>query len=329
MSGKPRPRLRHRVEFGAYRAVSSLLGGLPERWALAAGSGLGWLLGVVLRVRRDVVDRNLATAFADRDAAWRRALAVESYRHLGREAVMTLRLGRASADEILARTEVSGLEEVREVLARGGGALGVTGHLGNWELGGAAVAARGLPLLAVVFRQRNPLFHEELVRTRGRLGVTVIPRGLAPREVLAALRRNEPVALVADQDAGANGIFVDFLGAPASTVRGPALFSLRSGAPLFGVACLVEGGAPRSYRVHIEEIPFARSGDLEDDVRRLTQAHADFVARWVRRSPEQYFWVHKRWKTPRPKVVDGGGPAALVPRAGSSGEGGDEPPASG
>jgi KDO2-lipid IV(A) lauroyltransferase len=115
--------------------------------------------------------------------------------------------------------------------------------------------------------------------------------------VLAALRAGGAVGLAADQDAGANGVFVDFLGERASTARGPALFALRSGAPLFAVACLAVEGRPRRYRVHIEEIPCRRSGDLEADVSRLTQAHADFVARFVREAPEQYFWVHKRWKT--------------------------------
>ena len=297
MSGSAFPGLRHRIEFVGYRALAGAVEVLPEGWALHMGSLLGWLAGVVLRIRRSVVDSNLARAFPDRSASWRRRIAVESYRHLGREAVMTLRLGRASVPQVLARTEMPGIDSVHGALALGHGLLAVTGHLGNWEIAGAAAAARGLPVGGVVRRQRNRLFDEELVRSRTRLGIRTIPRSGAPRDVLGSLRNNEAVALVADQDAGGSGIFVEFLGSPASTARGPALFALRTGAPLFGVASVAVPGTPRRYQVHIEELVQERTGGLDEDIRRLTQAHADFLTRWVRRVPEQYFWVHKRWKT--------------------------------
>lgn len=275
---------------------------LPERVAHALGSTLGWLGGVVFRVRRDVVDGNLGRAFPGLSERRRARIAVASYRHLGREAVATFRASREGRDAILRRTEVRGLEPLRRAVEEGRGAIIVTGHLGNWEIGGSSIAVRGLPVDAVAFRQRNRLFDRDLVRSRRRLGMEIIRIGAAPREVLRSLHRDRVPALVADQNVRRGGVFVDFFGTPAATARGPAVFSLRSGAPLFlGVALRVgvPGGrtVPARYEVHLEEISFERSGRLDEDVRRLTAAHTAALERWVRRFPEQYFWVHKRWKT--------------------------------
>jgi len=115
--------------------------------------------------------------------------------------------------------------------------------------------------------------------------------------VLRSLRAGRVAGLVADQDARRRGLFVDFLGTPASTARGPALFALRAGAPLFLGSCVALPDQPGRYRCEVEEIRVDRTGDLDEDVRRLTAAHAAALAERVRRMPEQYFWQHKRWKT--------------------------------
>jgi KDO2-lipid IV(A) lauroyltransferase len=293
--------LSHRIEFLAFRGVLVLLRALPERWALELGATLGWLVGSVARVRRGVTDENLARAFPDRDRSWRDRVARASYRNLGREAVAMFLFAGESAERVLARTpEARGVEGMLEAVRAGRGLILVTGHLGNWEMAGGAAAARGVPLAAVSARQANRLFDDALVRSRERLGVTTIRRGNARREVLGALRAGRVVGIVADQDARERGVFVDFLGTPASTARGPALFALRSGAPVFLGLCVSVPGAPGRYRCEVEEVTFERSGDLDEDVRRLTAAHAAALAERVRREPEQYFWQHRRWRTPPP-----------------------------
>lgn len=270
---------------------------LPESLALGLGEVLGWLAGAVLRVRRRVVDANLARAFPERDTAWRRRVALGSYRHLGREAVATFRLGGATRDWVLGATDVEGLEALEAAVAEGKGALIVTGHLGNWEIGGAAVAVRGTPVDAVALVQANRLFDRDLVSARGRLGMRVIARGDARREVLRSLGAGRVAALVADQNARAGAVFVPFFGEPAATFRGPALFSLRRGAPLFLGVALRSSRRPQRYRVVLEEVSVTPTGALEDDVRRLTAAHTAALERHIRTAPEQYFWQHKRWKT--------------------------------
>lgn len=294
----------HHLEYVLFRAALAALRALPESWALGVGGALGWAAGSLLRVRRGVTDANLARAFPDRDARWRARVARGSYRNLGREAVAAFRFAGEPAARVLRRTaQFEGVERLLSAARAGRGAVLLTGHFGNWELAGAAVAARGVELAAVSTRQANRRFDDALVRARAASGVATIRRGDARREALATLRAGRLVGMVADQDAGAGGLFVDFLGAPASTTRGPALFAVRTGAPLFLGSCVAIAGAPGRYRCEVEEIRCERTGDPGEDVRRLTAAHVRALAERVARRPDQYFWQHRRWRTPPVAVL--------------------------
>jgi len=300
--------LRHSAEYALFRAATAVLLGLPEGVALRAGAALGWFAGTVLRIRRGVVSRNLRRAFPDRGASWRRRVARASYAHLGREAVAMLRMAGLDREGVMARTDVEGLEAFRAALAEGRGLVLVTGHLGSWEVGGAALSAREIPVVAVAKPMANRRFDADLIATRERLGMEVVDTGAAPKRVLRALQEGRVVALVADQNAGANGLFVPFFGEVASTHRGPALFAVRSGAPVFVGTCVALPGGRHRYRVVLERVHAPDTGDAERDVLRLTEAHTALLEEAVRRAPEQYFWQHKRWKTrPTPE------PASAAP----------------
>jgi KDO2-lipid IV(A) lauroyltransferase len=190
-----------------------------------------------------------------------------------------------------------GWDELEGALAEGNGCILVTGHYGNWEIAAATVASRGVPIAAIVRRQGNRLVDERLDQLRRRLGVETIYQGEAPSRVPRVLRGNGVVGIVGDQDARRAGIFVPFFGRPASTHRGPALFALRLGAPVFACVArrLPEAGV--RYEVAGERVPVPRTGDLEADVRALTALLAARLEAQVRRAPEQYFWFHRRWKT--------------------------------
>lgn len=295
--------LSHRLEYGGFRLFRALLQILPLTVALGFGSALGWLAGSVFRVRRRVVDDNLARAFPEASAGWRRRVAAASYRHLGRESVMTFLLAGASPGRIRDFTSMEGLEGLKAALAEGRGVVLATGHLGNWELGAAALAAHGIGVDAVVQVQRNRRFDAELREAREGLGVRVMSKQSAPRGVLASLKRGRLAALVADQNVLRAGIFVDFFGHAAATAKGPAIFALRSGAPLWaGVALRVPGPAPR-YRVVLRPVETSATGDQDEDILRFTRAHTALLEGWIREAPEQYFWQHKRWKT-RPPIPE-------------------------
>ena len=172
---------RYRLEFIAFRVFAWMIEVLPERLALGMCAGMGWLGGVVLRIRRADVDRHLAQAFPERDSTWRGRVARDSYRHFAREAAMTFRLSRMDPRDVVRRTEMEGFEEFREAVEEGAGAVVVSGHLGNWEIAGASAAARGVPMDVVAHRQKNPLFDRYLVETRARLGLNVMVKNDAFR----------------------------------------------------------------------------------------------------------------------------------------------------
>ena len=294
-----RARTRHRVEYALFRLAAGCAGLLSGRWIQGLGAAAGLLAGGVLRIRRRVTRENLERAFPERSPAWRARVARESYRHLGRTAATTFRLARLTPAEILARSRVEGWELLADPVARGEGAILVTGHIGNWEAGGGALACRGLPLDVIVRPQNNPLFDRALVRARRRLGMNVVSRDEPVHLLLRSLRKGRVVVLVADQNAHAGGLMVDFFGEPASTARGAALLSLRSGAPLVLGVALHHPAAPVPHQLVLEPVSISPSGVPARDVEALTRAHVSALERWVRRYPGQYLWQHRRWPSTR------------------------------
>lgn len=315
-----RPTLAHRVEYLLFRAAIAMGNLLGDRAAGALGAALGRLAWWPLGIRRRLVESQIRASFPEKDDAWVRRTARAAYAHLGREGIAMLRVSALDREAVVRRTEVEGMDAFLDALARGRGLVLVTGHFGNWEIGGAALAARGVPLDVIAQRQSNPLFDRDIVAARERLGLRVIDRGRAPKLALRALREGRVAAFVSDQDARRSGVFVPFFGRPASTHRGAALFALRAGVPLFlGTALRRSDG---TYRVRLEEIDVDRSGEMDDAVERLTAAFTARLEAAIREAPEQYFWHHRRWKTrpveeqasPGPGINRDGGARPAVAR---------------
>ena len=296
------PTLAHRIEYGALRGVVALLARLGLRSASAVGAGLGTLGYRPLAIRREVVERQVRAALPELSPDEVRRIAKASYAHLGRTTTETALLPLYDRERIISLfEEVEGWSIVEERLAREKGVILVTGHLGNWELGGAYLAARGLPMQAVARYMANPLFDGYLTRTRERIGMTVVHDDEAVRRVPRALRSGHAVAFLIDQGAvGLASTWVPFFGRLAKTPRGPAVFALRLGAPIvFGAAIRQPSGR---FRLSFEPIDSTPTGNIDADVERIVADYTVVLERWVRRAPEQYFWHHRRWKHQRPNT---------------------------
>jgi KDO2-lipid IV(A) lauroyltransferase len=289
------------LEYAVFRVLLAFLSALPERVADGVGAALGAVVGSVLRIRRGVVDRNLALVFPDRSPSWRRSVARASYRHLGREAVALFRMASWSEEEMRDRTTIEGVDAIDDAVAEGKGVVLLTGHLGNWEVAGAGLAARGIPLDVVGKGMANRRFEADLFAARDRIGMRVIEMSEAPRKVLRALAQGRAVAMVADQNMHRHGIFLPFFGRSAATARGPALFALRTGAPIiFGTSLRIPGRRPH-YAVRVRRLEYTTTGDLEADIQALLLAYHQRLEEAIRSAPEQYFWQHNRWKTRPPE----------------------------
>jgi Kdo2-lipid IVA lauroyltransferase/acyltransferase len=290
----------HYAEYYALRGAVGALDRLSLRRAGAIGEWLGALGYRPLGVRRAVVERQVRAAFPGLGELEVLRIARASYEHLGRTTIETALLPSYSREQVLDFVErVDGWDVVERTRARGKGILFVSGHLGNWELGGSYVAARGIPLEAVARRMQNPLFDRYVTRTRQRIGMTVIHDADAVRRVPRAMREQHAVAMLVDQGAvGLASSWVPFFGRYAKTPRGPAVFALRLQAPIV-FACALRQPSGR-YAMHFEEVPITTTGDREADIDRIVRDYTATLERFVRRAPGQYFWQHRRWKHQRP-----------------------------
>jgi KDO2-lipid IV(A) lauroyltransferase len=284
------------MEYGVFNLVTALFFVVPERAAVALARLLGWLAGSVLRIRRRAVDEHVALAFPERPRTWRNRVARASYVHLAREWMATFCLERMGRDEIISRTHMVGFDAFQAAVEESNGVVLMTGHLGNWEFCAAGFTARGVPLDAVAKNMSNVQFDAALTEARERTGMGVIEVDDAPKRVLRSLRAGRVVAMLADQNAHRSGVFVPFFGKLASTARGPAVFALRTGAPMFLGIPLRDPGWKQEYTVELRRIDFEPSGRLHEDVRALTAVHAAALEQAITEAPEQYFWQHKRWK---------------------------------
>ena len=298
------------AQYLALRGTVRALTALPWLRAGQLGAAIGRLGFRPLGIRRSVVESQLRASFPEKSDDEIIRISRASYAHLGRTAIETALLPSLTPAQILALvSEVTGWGVVEEAMRLGRGVILVTGHLGNWELGGAYLAARGIPVDAIVRHMANPMFDQYLNRTRARLGVRVVYDDQAVRQTPRALREGRLVAFLADQGVlGLASTFVPFFGRLAKTPRGPAVFALRLDAPIvFGAAIRQPDGR---YHLAFEPVPVVSTGDRERDTDDIVTRYTAALERWVRVAPEQYLWQHRRWRRqPRSDVVSGA-PAA-------------------
>ncbi len=174
----------------------------------------------------------------------------------------------------------------------------VTGHFGNWELFGAALAHEGIPIGAVVARQTNKMVDKLINSIRKRCGIEIIYQSESAFGIIKALKSGRQIALLSDQDARERGVVVKFFGKEASTPKGPALIALKTGVPI--VFCLItreSGGMNHTAKFFKPIYPPESTKSIDDTVYQLTARITKMLENAVEKEPEQYFWMHRRFKS--------------------------------
>jgi Kdo2-lipid IVA lauroyltransferase/acyltransferase len=286
-------RIKHAAEAAGFRMLTVAVRGLPRAQAIALGTGLGHF-AFDRGIRRDVAVRNVLEHLGPRSTDEARAIARESYGVMGCTFTDLLRGDLTTEDVVWNLMEKSAFQPLADVHAEGRGGVLVSGHIGNWELMVLAARRFGLPVAAVTGDQANSAVDRTVRRLRARAGVEPLSARSGLRDAVRILRSGGFVCSLMDQDARSKGIFVDFLGAPASTHVGLASLAARTGAPL--VMGVMAGGRER-YEFRVGPIVRFPEKGTEEELRHAAVTYNRWLEDEVRRAPGNYFWAHRRWKT--------------------------------
>jgi KDO2-lipid IV(A) lauroyltransferase len=295
---KPRSKAADYAVYLVVRVVVCVLQALPYDTACRAAAGLARLLYHLDRRHRRVADDNLRQAFPGRYTdAERDGLVRSVYRHFCQLLIEIVQVPRRlSARNWRDHVELVPGRLLVDSLLSGRPLLLVTGHFGNWELGGYGLGLLGFRTHAIARPLDNPYLDDFLRRFRERTGQGLLAKHGDFERMNAILAGNGVLATLGDQDAGQRGLFVDFFGRPASTHKAIALLALEHRVPLLVVG-VRKVGEPLRYQVRVEDHILPEDYDGRPDaVRALTQRFTAALERVVRAAPEQYFWLHRRWK---------------------------------
>jgi len=278
------------------KAIAWVFGRLPLPVALALGQGLGWLYGSVIRFHRRDAWEALRRSLPEKNAAERAAILSRMYRNLGMNLVETLRLAALPRERLAELLTFEGAEHLHAALARGRGVLVLSAHIGNWDLLCTLAPYFNYPTTIITKEIRNRALNELWMETRRRFGLKFAPAHHSYRQCLHALRNNEIVGFILDQNMIRDeGVFVDFFGQPACTTPGLAFMSAQSRAPVVPVFILRRKGGRHLVRVSplLEPPPDRRP----ETIREYTQRYTRIIEDVVRQYPEQWIWIHRRWRT--------------------------------
>ena len=303
--------MKYRLEYALVKALFVAVRLMPDPLVRAAGTLLGRAVYTFDRARRRIAQRNLASAFPGRTERERKAIARAAFGHFGRLLVELMKFSTLSDTMMLARVEFDGKDRARLAYAQGRGVLFFTGHFGFWELH-ALVHALALEPFSVIARPLdNPYLNTLLEHIRQRTGNPVIYRQGMIRQVMRTLQAGHGIAVLIDQHIQArDAVSVDFFERPASTTSAIAALAIRTGAPV--VPCFALPLGPGRYRMIYEHPIEPPRADSADAVHEFTQRCTDVLEMYVRRHPELWLWMHRRWRDTGPSMegVPGMFPAA-------------------
>ncbi|MDO4557871.1 MAG: lysophospholipid acyltransferase family protein [Planctomycetia bacterium] len=286
---------------------------------VAFARGLGWCCGQVLKIRHRTVTENLQTAFPDSSAEWRRQVECQSWRHLFTMVVEIAHAPRLIHDATWRNHVALSNQEMRETVRRllsDRPVLIVTGHLGNFELGGVMLGMLGFPSYTIARKIDNPYLDRFVNRFRGSTGQYILAKNGQFDRIMAVVDAGGTLSFLADHHAGPHGCKVHYFGRRASAHKVIAIFSMEHRAPIVVCGTVRQETAsghpiPMKFRMCVEAIH--EPEERTDTVRGVTQWYTDQIESMVRRYPTQYWWLHRRWR-------DEGGPRPVVAKENPEGK---------
>ena len=290
-------KISHYIEYVFVLILRFLIRCLPYKFALFLGGILGKVAYFIDKKHRNIALTNLDKAFKG-EKTKEELIKINKalFNHLCKCFIEFIMLPRFKG-RIKDIVKIEGLEHLHSAFKKGKGAIMLVPHFGNWEIAGV-VYSMLLPSRsnAIAFPQSNKLTDRLINEQMEFMGIKIIYTGNAIKTALQCLRRNEAVGFLADQDARGDGVFINFFGRPASTNKGPVVFALKTGAPILMTFMIRQKDDTHLFVIEPEVI-MEKTGDYNKDILVNTQKWNDILEKYVRKYPEQWFWVHRRWKT--------------------------------
>jgi KDO2-lipid IV(A) lauroyltransferase len=293
--------MRQRLEYALAWLIIKPLSLLPRSLSRAAGISLGWLV-YLLHVRlRHVGMRNLALAFPEKKRGERARILRAEFTSLGRQLAEVCQFPRYTQENVSQVVVYDGFENYERALARGKGILFLTAHFGGWELSAFVHSLHGHPMHVVVRPLDNVHLDRMIQRYRSMHGNTTVGKDNFVRGLLGAMKAGEVVGILMDTNmTPPQGVFVNFFGISACTASGLARIALRTDAAVIP-GFTIWDPVLRKYRLRFDPpVRLVRTGNDEEDIVTNTQLFTKIIEDYVRRYPEQWLWVHRRWKTRPP-----------------------------
>ena len=295
------------MDVALIKALVAFVGSLPRAVALRLGCGMAWFARVVVRYRRTELAETLRRCLPEKSEAEVRQLERAIFRHFGLTAVEFLRAIRRPPRNVEAWVRVEGVEHWEAAKARGKGILGLSGHIGNWELMGAVTSQLGYDNYAVVKHLHNPKPDAFLWSARERLGVRQLSVRDSYRDCLRILRKGGRGVMILDQNMRADrGVFVDFFGRPACTTPGLAILAAQTQSPVLPAYMIRNPDGTHTLRF-LPPIPPPADRNRET-ILEATQTYTRVLEDIIRRHPDQWIWFHRRWRTRPPEESEQTGP---------------------
>ena len=269
---------------------------LPLGLSLKLGKFLGFLAYLLLPKFSDTAKKNLKMAFsAEKSPQEINRIAKEVFCNLGMNAVEVLSIQKIKK-QLDKKIYAVGFERVDEALKNGKGAIMLSAHFGNWELIPMYSAVKGYPSNVIARRIYYKKYDEFVTLLRNTTGVNIIYRDESPKKILKALKNNELLGIIPDQDMDSvNGVFVNFFNQPAYTPTAPVMLAMKIGSPI--LPCFIIRENSRHKMVIEERLNLVDTGNPQEDIVKNTQNWSSIVESYIRKYPEQWVWMHRRWKT--------------------------------
>ncbi|CAN5463094.1 N/A [soil metagenome] len=298
-----------KVEFAAARAALAVMGILPRKAAIKVATGIMQMVPMVLKNLRRTGLRNLEIAFPEKTEAERRAILRGTFENLGRvigELSQVHKLTKAKLAEIIDfELDDESVALYARNKAEGRGVLITTGHMGNWEMLVLGFAALYEPISYLARPLDNPKIDDLLNGLRTKFGNNPINKTNSAMLAIKILREGGILGILADVNAHPKeGVFVPFFGVPACTTSGAAMLAIRSNSFIYPTFCIWDRAAERYKFVHGSLLEPVNTGDRKQDVVETTALYTAEIEKIIRQYPEQWMWIHRRWKTRPPGDCD-------------------------